>query len=146
MMMKNLCGYLCALMLLLICLAACGPFAGAPLAGGPTPSSMFPGTGLVKAPFAGEAAMLQGSGATFPSILYAKWFEAYAKLTNVKVEYQAVGSSGGVKALQDATVDFGATDGPMTDDQLKVAKGGDVLHIPTTLGAVVMTYNVPEAK
>jgi phosphate transport system substrate-binding protein len=101
--------------------------------------------GLIKGPFAGEAQALNGAGATFPAVLYSKWFDEYAKLTNVKVNYQAIGSGGGIKGLQDATVDFGATDGPMSDDQLKAAKG-DVLHIPMTLGAVVMTYNVPEAK
>jgi phosphate transport system substrate-binding protein len=103
------------------------------------------GVGLIKGPFAGEAQALNGAGATFPAVLYSKWFDEYAKLTNVKVNYQAIGSGGGIKGVQDATVDFGASDGPMSDDQLKAAKG-DVLHIPMTLGAVVMTYNIPEAK
>ena len=98
----------------------------------------------ITGPFAGEAPSLNGAGATFPAPLYTKWFSEYAKLTNVQVNYQAIGSGGGIKGLQDATVDFGATDGPMTDDQLKAAKG-PVLHIPMTLGAVVMSYNVPEA-
>ena len=104
------------------------------------------GVGLIKGPFAGEAQALNGAGATFPAVLYSKWFDEYSKLTSVKVNYQAIGSGGGIKGLQDATVDFGATDGPMTDDQLKAATKGDVLHIPMTLGAVVLTYNVPEAK
>jgi phosphate transport system substrate-binding protein len=99
----------------------------------------------ISGPFAGEAQTLNAAGATFPAVLYTKWFDTYFKLTQVKVNYQAIGSGGGIKGLQDATVDFGASDGPMTDDQLKAAKG-DVLHIPMTLGAVVMTYNVPEAK
>ena len=103
------------------------------------------GVGLIKGPFPGEAQALNAAGATFPAVLYSKWFDEYSKLTSVKVNYQAIGSGGGIKGVQDATVDFGATDGPMTDDQLKAAKG-DVLHIPMTLGAIVMTYNVPEAK
>jgi len=99
----------------------------------------------IKGPLDGEAKSLNGAGATFPAPLYSKWFNEYEKITSVKVNYQAIGSGGGIKGLQDATVDFGATDGPMTDEQLKAAKG-EVLHIPTTLGAVVVTYNVPEAK
>jgi phosphate transport system substrate-binding protein len=138
--------------------AACGPAAtptaappAAPLAtaaaGAPTAPAGVPlGAGLIKGPFAGEAQTLNGAGATFPAVLYSKWFDEYAKLTSVKVNYQAIGSGGGIKGLQDATVDFGATDGPMTDDQLKAATKGDVLHIPMTLGAVVLTYNIPEAK
>jgi phosphate transport system substrate-binding protein len=115
---------------------------GAPIA----PAGVPAGVGLIKGPFAGEAQALNGAGATFPAVLYSKWFDEYSKLTGVKVNYQAIGSGGGIKGLQDATVDFGATDGPMTDDQLKAATKGDVLHIPMTLGAVVLTYNVPEAK
>ena len=103
------------------------------------------GVGLIKGPFPGEAQALNGAGATFPAVLYSKWFDEYSKLTSVKVNYQAIGSGGGIKGVQDATVDFGATDGPMSDAQLKAAKG-EVLHIPMTLGAVVLTYNVPEAK
>ncbi len=104
------------------------------------------GAGLVKGPFEGEAKTLNGAGATFPAALYSKWFNEYEKLTGVKVNYQSIGSGGGIKSIQDATVDFGATDGPMTDEQLKAAKNGVVLHIPMALGAVVPTYNVPEAK
>ena len=66
-------------------------------------------------------------------------------MTNVKVNYQAIGSGGGIKAITDKTVDFGATDGPMTDEQLQAA-GAPMLHIPTALGAVVGTYNIPELK
>ncbi len=81
----------------------------------------------------------------FPAPLYTKWFNDYDKLTNVKVNYQAIGSGGGIKAITDKTVDFGATDGPMTEEQLQAA-GAPILHIPTALGAVVGTYNIPELK
>lgn len=101
------------------------------------------GVGLIAGPFEGEAKALNGAGATFPAALYSKWFDEYFKLTGVKVNYQSIGSGGGIKSIQDGTVDFGATDGPMTDEQLKAAKGGNVLHIPAALGAVVPTYNIP---
>lgn len=96
-------------------------------------------------PFQGEASALTGAGATFPGPLYQKWFDEYAKVTNVSVNYQAIGSGGGIKGLQDQTVDFGASDAPMTDEQISAAKGGALYHIPTALGAIVPTYNVPEA-
>ncbi len=99
----------------------------------------------ISGPFDGEAKALNGAGATFPAVLYSKWFNEYEKLTGVKVNYQSIGSGGGIKSIRDGTVDFGATDGPMTDEQLRTAKHGNVLHIPTALGAVVPTYSVPEA-
>ncbi|MBI5876778.1 MAG: phosphate ABC transporter substrate-binding protein PstS [Chloroflexi bacterium] len=111
-----------------------------------TPAPLGPGAGMVKGAFDGEARALNGAGATFPAVLYTKWFNEYEKVTGVKVNYQAVGSGGGIKSIQDTTVDFGATDGPMSADQEKAAKGGAVLHVPMALGAVVPTYNVPEAK
>lgn len=101
------------------------------------------GVGLIVGPFEGEAKALNGAGATFPAALYSKWFDEYFKLTNVKINYQSIGSGGGIKSIQDGTVDFGATDGPMTDEQLSAAKGGNILHIPAALGAVVPTYNIP---
>jgi len=107
-------------------------------------SAQVPGSGLVKAPLAGEAQKLNGAGATFPAVLYSKWFSEYAKLTKVEINYQSIGSGGGIKSISDQTVDFGATDGPMSDDQLKNAKGGAILHIPAALGGVVPTYNLPE--
>ena len=103
-----------------------------------------PGSGLVKGPLAGEAQQLNGAGATFPAVLYTKWFADYAKLTKVEINYQAIGSGGGIKSISDMTVDFGASDGPMSDDQLKAAKGGLILHVPAALGGVVPTYNLPE--
>jgi phosphate transport system substrate-binding protein len=101
------------------------------------------GAGLITGPFEGEAKALTGAGATFPAALYSKWFNEYNKLTQVQVNYQSIGSGGGIKAISDQTADFGATDSPMTDTQLKDAKGGDILHVPMALGAVVATYNIP---
>ncbi|MFN8523383.1 MAG: phosphate ABC transporter substrate-binding protein PstS [Chloroflexota bacterium] len=109
----------------------------------PTEAAKPMGLGLITGPFEGEAKALNGAGATFPAALYSKWFEEYFKLTGVKVNYQSIGSGGGIKSIQDQTVDFGATDGPMNDEQLKGAKGGNVFHVPTALGAVVPTYNIP---
>ena len=104
----------------------------------------IPGTGLVKGAAPGEAHSLTGAGATFPAVLYSKWFSEYAKVTGVEVNYQSIGSGGGIKSISDQTVDFGATDGPMTDEQLAAAKGGKILHIPMALGAVVPTFNIPD--
>jgi phosphate transport system substrate-binding protein len=87
---------------------------------------------------------LTGAGATFPYPLYSKWFSDYATKTGVKINYQPIGSGGGIRQLSEQTVDFGATDAPMSDAELAKAKGGPVVHIPTVLGAVVVTYNVPE--
>jgi phosphate transport system substrate-binding protein len=90
-----------------------------------------------------SGADLTGAGATFPSPLYSKWFSTYANKTGVKINYQSIGSGGGIRQLSEQTVDFGATDAPMTNDELAKAKGGPVMHIPTALGAVVVTYNLP---
>ena len=86
---------------------------------------------------------LTGAGATFPNPIYTKWFDAYAKQTGVQINYQSIGSGGGIRQFTEGTVDFGASDGPMTDQQVAAAQG-NVVHIPTVLGAVVLTYNVPE--
>ncbi len=86
---------------------------------------------------------LTGAGATFPNPIYTKWFDAYAKATGVHINYQSIGSGGGIRQFTEGTVDFGATDGPMTDAQVAAVQG-NVVHIPTVLGAVVLTYNVPE--
>src|SRR6266576_2561262 len=86
---------------------------------------------------------LTGAGATFPYPIYSKWFSDYARQTGVKINYQSIGSGGGIRQLSEQTVDFGASDSPMSDDELAKAKGGPVLHIPTVLGADVVTYNVP---
>jgi phosphate transport system substrate-binding protein len=86
---------------------------------------------------------LTGAGATFPQPLYKEWFAKYAEKTGVKINYQSIGSGGGIKQLSEGTVDFGATDSPMTDEEMAKAKGGPVMHIPTVLGAVVVVYNDP---
>ncbi len=86
---------------------------------------------------------LNGAGASFPNPIYSKWFSEYNKLhSDVQVNYQSLGSGAGIRQVISGTVDFGASDGPMTDEQLKEAKA-KILHIPTVLGAVVPAYNVP---
>ena len=88
---------------------------------------------------------LTGAGATFPAPIYQKWFQNYQSIGNVQINYQANGSGGGIKAITDGTADFGASDMPMTDEQLKEYKdknGHAVLMFPTVLGAVVPVYNV----
>lgn len=90
---------------------------------------------------------LNGAGATFPYVIYSKWFDVYHQKTGIEFNYQSIGSGGGIKQVIEGTVDFGASDAPMTDDQLKEAKskqGTDILHIPTVMGAVVVTYNLPQ--
>jgi len=91
----------------------------------------------------GGSVDLTGAGATFPYPIYSKWFSDYATATGVKINYQSIGSGGGIRQLSEGTVDFGASDGPMSDEELAKAKGGPILHIPTVLGADVITYNVP---
>ena len=93
-----------------------------------------------------DAQDLTGAGATFPYPIYSKWFNDYAAKTGVKINYQSIGSGGGVRQLSEQTVDFGASDGPMSDEELGKAKGGTVLHIPTVMGAVVVVYRLPELK
>jgi phosphate transport system substrate-binding protein len=92
---------------------------------------------------------LNGAGATFPNPLYSKWFSEYHKThENVQVNYQPIGSGGGIRSLTEATVDFGASDVPMTDEQIKEAEAKlktKVLSLPTVLGAVVPAYNIPGA-
>ena len=90
---------------------------------------------------AGSAA-LTGAGATFPAPIYTKWFDVYARATGVRINYQSIGSGGGIRQFTEGTVDFGATDAPMTDQQVAAVKG-NVQHVPTVLGAVVATYNLP---
>jgi len=86
--------------------------------------------------------LVNGAGATFPFPLYSKWFSEYNKLhPNLKFNYQSIGSGGGIKLITEKTVDFGASDAPLTDDELAKAPG--LLHIPTVLGAVVVAFNVP---
>jgi phosphate transport system substrate-binding protein len=88
---------------------------------------------------------LNGAGATFPNPLYTKWFTEYSKLTGININYQAVGSGAGINQITAGTVDFGASDGIMTDAQVAAAQaaGGPILHIPMTIGPVAITYNLP---
>jgi phosphate transport system substrate-binding protein len=86
---------------------------------------------------------INGAGATFPYPMYSKWFSEYHKAhSDVQINYQSIGSGGGIRQVLAGTVDFGASDGPMTDEQLSQAKT-KILHIPTVLGAVVPAYNIP---
>ena len=95
------------------------------------------------APAAAAQTLINGAGATFPYPIYSKWFDAYTRVDpEARFNYQSIGSGGGIKQISSRTVDFGATDGPMTDEQLKQAPG-ELLHIPAVLGADVVTYNLP---
>jgi phosphate transport system substrate-binding protein len=93
-----------------------------------------------------QSVSLTGAGATFPYPIYSKWFSDYATTKGVRINYQSIGSGGGIRQLSEQTVDFGASDAPMSDAELAKAKGGKVLHFPTVLGAVVVTYNLPTVK
>jgi phosphate transport system substrate-binding protein len=97
--------------------------------------------------WADNALLINGAGATFPYPIYSKWFAEYHKANGaIEINYLSVGSGAGIKQVTDGTVDFGATDGPMNDDQLKAYRdkhGAPILHFPTVLGAAVPTYNIP---
>src|SRR5712664_185575 len=92
------------------------------------------------------ALSINGAGASFPYPVYSKWFNEYQKKNSeVQINYQSIGSGGGIKQVTEGTVDFGASDGPMNDEQLKAFQdkhGFGILHFPTALGAVVPTYNI----
>jgi phosphate transport system substrate-binding protein len=92
---------------------------------------------------AGYAQKINGAGATFPYPIYSKWFNEYsAQHPGIQINYQPIGSGGGIRQVTSGTVDFGASDGPMSDEQLKASKV-KIIHIPTVLGAVVPVYNIP---
>src|ERR1700738_3073829 len=99
------------------------------------------------AAMADDSLLINGAGATFPFPLYSKWFNEYNKLhPQLKFNYQSIGSGGGIKQITEGTVDFGASDAPMTDEQLaefQKKRGFGVFHFPTVAGAAVATYNVP---
>ncbi len=98
---------------------------------------------LTLAGLASAESLINGAGATFPYPLYSKWFSEYAKVDpTVKFNYQSIGSGGGIKQITAQTVDFGASDKFLSDAELKAAPG-KLLHIPTVMGAVVVTYNIP---
>jgi phosphate transport system substrate-binding protein len=95
------------------------------------------------APATAQTVQINGAGATFPFPIYSKWFDEYHKQhPNVEINYQSIGSGGGIRQLSNGTVFFGASDGPMTNDQLAAAPGA-ILHFPTVLGGVVPSYNIP---
>lgn len=90
--------------------------------------------------------LINGAGATFPYPLYSRWFSDYQKISpSTQINYQSIGSGGGIRQFTDKTIDFGATDTPMTDEQLKKV-GEPVLHFPTAIGSVVISYNLPGQK
>src|SRR5436853_3605912 len=98
---------------------------------------------LVTTAATAQKIQINGAGATFPYPIYSKWFSEYNKLhPNVEINYQSIGSGGGIRQLTAGTVFFGASDGPMTNDQI-FAAGARILHLPTVLGGVVPVYNVP---
>jgi phosphate transport system substrate-binding protein len=108
---------------------------------------LLAGAGIV---LADNPLTINGAGASFPYPIYSKWFDDYHKKnSNNQINYQSIGSGGGIKQVTEGTVDFGASDGPMNDDQLKAFRdkhGFDILHFPTVLGADVPAYNIPSVS
>ncbi|PIR18628.1 MAG: phosphate ABC transporter substrate-binding protein PstS, partial [Elusimicrobia bacterium CG11_big_fil_rev_8_21_14_0_20_64_6] len=97
---------------------------------------------LLAAPAAAEMKTLNGAGATFPYPIYSKWFDEYHKIKpELQINYQSIGSGGGIRQVASRTVDFGATDGPMTSQQ-QFKVDGKIMHVPTVVGAVVPAYNL----
>jgi len=104
------------------------------------------GSVLMVSLVAQQKVQINGAGATFPYPIYSKWFSEYNKLhPNVEINYQSIGSGGGIRQITNGTVFFGATDGPMTNEQL-LAAPSKVLHFPTVLGADVPVYNIPNVS
>ena len=104
------------------------------------------GAAMVVAGVAAQKMQINGAGATFPFTIYSKWFDEYNKLhPDVQINYQSVGSGAGIRQISNQTVFFGATDGPMTNDQL-LAAPAKILHFPTVLGAVVPVYKIPNVN
>src|SRR5574342_1041239 len=99
------------------------------------------------APPSPDNMLVNGAGATFPYPIYSKWFDEYHKMhPEIQINYQSIGSGGGIRQVTEGTVDFGATDGPMNDEQMnafKTKRGSSILHFPTVLGGVVPIYNIP---
>jgi phosphate transport system substrate-binding protein len=109
-------------------------------------SAVLVATAVMVGGVAAQNAQINGAGATFPFVIYSKWFDEYNKLhPNVRINYQSQGSGAGIRQVTAQTVFFGATDGPMTDEQLQAAPG-KLLHFPTVLGAVVPVYNIPNVS
>jgi phosphate transport system substrate-binding protein len=126
--------WMCASALLAV-VACGGSDKGTATANGATPGAMN----------ASNGADLTGAGATFPYPIYSKWFADYATASGVKINYQSIGSGGGIRQLTEKTVDFGASDAPMSDDELSKVSA-PVMHFPSVLGAVCITYNLPDVK
>ena len=104
------------------------------------------GAGLVAQSLQAQSLQINGAGATFPHPIYSKWFDEYAqKNPNVRINYQPIGSGGGIRQVTAQTVFVGATDGPMTEEQI-LAAPGKILHLPTVLGADVPVYNLPASR
>src|SRR5580704_13808202 len=107
---------------------------------------LLAGFALASAVWAAGALTITGAGASFPYPMYSKWFDEYHKKdANIEINYQSIGSGGGIKQVTEGTVDFGATDGPMNDMQIKEfhdKHGFGILHFPTVMGADVPVYNV----
>ena len=107
--------------------------------------AVFAAAAMLVAGLTAQTMQINGTGATFPYPIYSKWFSEYNKIhSNVQINYQSIGSGGGIRQVTNQTVFFGATDGPMTPDQL-LAAPSKILHFPTVLGAVVPVYNIPNA-
>ena len=134
-----------------ILVALCGLNAGCGSSGGsgdspgpvakPSEAELAPAAAPTDQP--GKTIDLQGAGATFPYPLYSKWVAEYQKVDPaVRINYQSIGSGGGIRQITERTVDFGASDAPMKEEELSKA-AGKILHVPTTLGAVVVAYNLP---
>lgn len=107
---------------------------------------LISGAGAISTPLAAaQAVRLQGAGSTFDAPLFSKVFDAFGKKTGIEVNYQSIGSGGGVQQLTNRVVDFGASDFPLNDEQTKAAEaaGGPAIHIPVTMGAVSVGYNLP---
>jgi phosphate transport system substrate-binding protein len=104
----------------------------------------FAAIALLATALSAQTLKINGAGATFPNPIYTKWFDQYHNMhPNVEINYQSIGSGGGIRQLSAGTVFFGASDGPMTNDQITAA-GFRIVHLPTVLGGVVPVYNVPE--
>ncbi len=106
----------------------------------------IPGTGKITGPADGEAKRLNASGATFPKPLYDEWAKAYRTLTGVEINYAGGGSGQGKKDVSSQAVDYAGSDSFMSDKELQDAKGGELVHVPTAIGAIVPVYNIPELK
>jgi phosphate transport system substrate-binding protein len=98
---------------------------------------MLPSYGQIK---------LNGAGSTFDYPIFSKWFDTYHKMTGIEINYASIGSGGGIRQVTVGTVDFGASDAPLTEEQMdafKKARGSEVVHIPIIIGGVAITYNLP---